>query len=110
LSACSIVCGAANVVPPPWRRQLDPIYERLAAFKMPIDWPEPGSDVEDWIFAASALIFVDPSKSERAQQTLRQALGGKRYEYLLALLTFIRAAHYWTIVHPVTCPGSSDHG
>ena len=87
-------------VPPPWRRQLDPIYERLAAFKTPIDWPEPGSDVEDCIFAASALIFVDPSKSERAQQTLRQALGGKRLEYLLALLTFIRAAHYWTMVHP----------
>jgi hypothetical protein len=87
-------------VPPPWRRQLDPIYQRLAALKMPIDWPEPGSDVEDCIFAASALIFVDPSKSERAQQTLRQALGGKRLEYLLALLTFIRAAHYWTMVHP----------
>jgi hypothetical protein len=33
---------------------------------------------------------------------LRSALGGKRkrLEYLLALLTFIRAAHYWTIVHP----------
>ena len=46
-------------VPPPWRRQLDPIYERLAAFKTPIDWPEPDSDVEDWIFAASALIFVN---------------------------------------------------
>jgi hypothetical protein len=87
-------------MPPPWRRQLDPIYERLAAFKTPIDWPEPDSDVEDWIFAASALIFVDPSKSERAQQALRQALGGKRLEYLLALLTFIRAAHYWTMVHP----------
>ena len=89
-------------VPPPWRRQaLDPVYEHLAAFKTPIDWPEPGSsDVEDCIFAASALIFVDPSKSERAQQTLRQALGGKRLEYLLALLTFIRAAHYWTMVHP----------
>jgi hypothetical protein len=85
---------------PPWRRQLDPIYEHLTAFKTPIDWPEPGSDVEDWIFATSALIFVDPSKSERAQQALRQALGGKRLEYLLALLTFVRAAHYWTMVHP----------
>ena len=31
---------------------------------------------------------------------LRNVLGGKRYEYLLALLTFIRAAHYWTVVHP----------
>ena len=52
------------------------------------------------MFAASALIFVEPSKSERARQVLRQALGGKRLEYLLALLTFIRAAHYWTVIHP----------
>jgi transposase len=60
----------------------------------------PESEAEDWIFAGSALIFVEPTKSERAHQALRQALGGKRLEYLLALLTFIRAAHYWTIVHP----------
>ena len=25
---------------PPWRRELGPIYERLAAFKTPTDWPE----------------------------------------------------------------------
>jgi hypothetical protein len=86
--------------PPPWRRQLEPIYESLAAFRTPIDWPDPDSDAEDWMFAASALIFVEPSKSERARQVLRQALGAKRLEYLLALLTFIRAAHYWTIIHP----------
>jgi len=86
--------------PPPWRRQLEPIYEGLEAFKNPTDWPVPDSDLEDWIFAASALIFVVPAKSERAQQALRQALGGKRFEYLLALLAFIRAAHYWTMVHP----------
>ena len=87
-------------VPPPWRRELEPIYERLEAFKTPIDWPDPDSDVEDWIFAASALIFVVPLKSDRARQGLRQALGGKRLEYLLALLAFIRTAHYWTVVHP----------
>jgi hypothetical protein len=86
--------------PTPWRRQLEPIYEGLEAFKNPTDWPVPGSDIEDWIFAASALIFVEPTKSGRAQQALRQALGGKRLEYLLALLAFIRAAHYWTMVHP----------
>ena len=86
--------------PTPWRRQLEPIYEGLEAFKNPSDWPVPGSDIEDWIFAASAVIFVEPTKSERAQRALRQALGGKRLEYLLALLAFIRAAHYWTMVHP----------
>jgi hypothetical protein len=86
--------------PPPWRRQLDPVYQGLTAIRTPIDWPAPESEAEDWIFAASALIFVEPAKSERAQQALRQALGGKRLEFLLALLTFIRAAHYWTVVHP----------
>ena len=86
--------------PPPWRRQLEPIYESLAAFGTAIDWPDPDSDAEDCMFAASALIFVEPSKSERARQVLRQALDGRRLEYLLALLTFIRAAHYWTVIHP----------
>jgi hypothetical protein len=86
--------------PPPWRRPLDPIYEGLTALKTPIDWPDPDSEAEDWIFAASAVIFVEPAKSERARQALRQALGGKRLEYLLALLAFIRTAHYWTMIHP----------
>ena len=86
--------------PPPWRRQLDPIYQGLTAIKTPIDWPVPDSEAEDWIFAASALMFVEPTQFERARQVLRQALGGKRLEYLLALLAFIRAAHYWTVVHP----------
>jgi hypothetical protein len=86
--------------PPPWRRQLDPIYQGLTAIKTPIDWPVPDCEAEDWIFAASALMFVEPTQFERARQVLRQALGGKRLEYLLALLAFIRAAHYWTMVHP----------
>ena len=85
---------------PPWRRELEPVYAGLAAIKEPIDWPAPDSEVEDWIFAACALIFVDPTQSERARQVLRGTLGAKRVEYLLALLTFIRAAHYWTVVHP----------
>jgi hypothetical protein len=86
--------------PPPWRRQLDPVYQGLTAIRTPIDWPVPESETEDWIFAASAVIFVEPTKPERAHKALRQALGGKRLEYLLALLAFIRTAHYWTIVHP----------
>ena len=85
---------------PPWRRELEPIYERLAAFKTPTDWPDPDSEIEDCVFAAAALIFVEPGKSERARDVLRQALGGKRFEYLMALLAFIRAAHFWTVVHP----------
>lgn len=86
--------------PSPWRRDLEPIYQGLAAVEKPIEWPAPESELEDWVFAACAVIFVEPLKSERAQQLLRNALGGKRFEYLLALLAFIRTAHYWTVVHP----------
>jgi hypothetical protein len=85
---------------PPWRRDLEPIYGRLAAFKTPTDWPDPESELEDCVFAAAAVVFVEPGKSERAREVLRQALGGKRFEYLIALLAFIRAAHFWTVAHP----------
>ncbi len=85
---------------PPWLLLLDPIYARLEALPSPIEWPDMESETEDWIFAASALLFVEPTKSGRALQALRHALGAKRLEYLLALLAFIRAAHYWTMVHP----------
>jgi hypothetical protein len=87
-------------MPSPWQRPLEPIYERLSALNSTIDWPDPESDAEDWIFAMSALMFVEPTKSERALEVLRQALGAKRLEYLLAFLAFIRTAHYWTMVHP----------
>lgn len=68
--------------------------------KQPIEWPAPGSELEDWIFAASAVLFVEPERSEHPRALLRNALGGKRFEYLLALLAFIRTAHYWTVLHP----------
>jgi hypothetical protein len=84
----------------PWRRQLEPIYRALAQIKEPIDWPAPETEMEEAIFVLSSLIFVEPSQSERARQMLRQVLGGRRFEYLLALLAFIRTAHYWTVVHP----------
>jgi hypothetical protein len=86
--------------PPPWRRQLEPLYDGLAAIKGLSDWPAPDSEIENLIFAASALIFVESAQSERARQALRRTLGAKRVEYLLALLVFIRAAHFWTVVHP----------
>jgi hypothetical protein len=86
--------------PPPWRRDLEPIYSSLAARKKPVDWPAPGSEIEDQLFAVCTLIFVNPTQSERALNALRQALGGKRCEYVLALLAFIRTAHFWTLVHP----------
>ncbi len=86
--------------PPPWRRDLEPIYKNLEGMNQPVDWPTPGTEIEDHLFAVCTLIFVNRMQSERALKALRHALGGKRSEYVLALLAFIRTAHYWTLVHP----------
>jgi hypothetical protein len=85
---------------PPWRRDLEPIYNSLEGLNEPVDWPTPDTEIEDQLFAVCAVIFVDPVKAGRALKALRHALGGKRCEYILALLAFIRTAHYWTLVHP----------
>ena len=85
---------------PPWRRPLEPVFRTLGQVRQSIDWPPPGDVMEDGIFALCALIFVEHAQAERARQTLRQALGGSRLEYLLALLAFIRTAHFWTMQHP----------
>ena len=86
--------------PPPWRRDLEPIYSSLEGMNKPVDWPAPDTEIEDQLFAVCTMIFVNPMKSERALNVLRHALGGKRCEYVLALLAFIRTAHFWTLVHP----------
>ena len=86
--------------PPPWRRELEPIYNGLEGVNRPIDWPAPGTEIEDQLFALCTLVFVNPMQSERALNVLRRALGGKRCEYVLALLAFVRTAHFWTLTHP----------
>jgi hypothetical protein len=86
--------------PAPWRRDLDEVYAGLEAEKKPIGWPAPGTPLEDWVFSAAAVIFVQPSQAERPLELLREALGGRRLEYFVALLAFIRTAHYWTATHP----------
>ena len=60
--------------PPPWRRQLEPIYDSLAAVEMPVDWPAPDTEIEDQLFALCTLIFVNPTQSERAVIVLRHTL------------------------------------
>ena len=50
--------------------------------------------------SARLTVVNDITEQKRAEQALRHALGGKRLEYLLALLAFIRTAHFWTVVHP----------
>jgi two-component sensor histidine kinase len=85
---------------PPWQRDAEETFKPLEALSAPIGWPEPGTPAEYSLFSAATIIFVQPTRSERARQSLRRAVGGKQFEYFMGLLTFVRAAHYWTILHP----------
>ena len=85
---------------PPWQRDLDVVFSGLDALSVVKDGPVPETEAEDWLIAAATLVFVEPARSERPRRALYQALGGNRYEHLLGLLTFIRTAHYWTVLHP----------
>jgi two-component sensor histidine kinase len=90
--------------PTPWQRDSDAWLTALEAVAMVADWPAPETELEDELFAAASLLFVEGGRSERARRALRHALGGRRFEYLLGLLAFVRTAHYWTVVHPDLFP------
>lgn len=84
----------------PWEQGPDRIADALQAAPPCTNWPEPESDLEDKLFSAATLVFVEGRRSDRPRAALRHVLGGRRYEHLLGLLAFIRTAHYWTVLHP----------
>lgn len=84
----------------PWQRNLNVVLGALETGPGEVPWPAPETNLEDGLFAAATIVFVEPRKSARARKALRHALGSKRFEYLMALLAFIRTAHYWTVIHP----------
>jgi|SRR5579871_1159362 len=86
--------------PSPWKRNLDAAFDALAQGAVGAEWPSPETELEDRLFSAATLVFVEPTRSHRARQALRRALGGRRFEHLMGLLAFIRTAHYWTVTHP----------
>jgi two-component sensor histidine kinase len=73
---------------------------RLEAIAEPIDWPSPETSHDDDLFACATLLFLQPARAVRAKRALRIALGGEKFELLVGFLTFIRSAHYWTLMHP----------
>jgi two-component sensor histidine kinase len=73
---------------------------RLDAVVEPIDWPSPETSYDEDLLTAATVLFLQPAHAERAKRALRTALGGEKFELLVGFLTFIRAAHYWTLMHP----------
>jgi len=73
---------------------------RLEVSAEPIDWPSPETSHDDDLLTAATVLFLQPARAVRAKRVLRTALGGEKFELLVAFLTFVRSAHYWTLMHP----------
>ncbi len=65
-------------------------------FEMPLD----NSQMEDAIFVLAGHVFLKTSDSLVCLDALARLFGPVLLQYLLLLLAFVRAAHYWTETHP----------
>jgi two-component sensor histidine kinase len=86
--------------PVPTEERTATALARLEAIAEPIDWPSPETSSDDDLLTCATVLFLQPARASRAKRALRIALGGEKFELLIGLLTFIRSAHYWTLMHP----------
>lgn len=83
----------------PDAKEFEAILARLNARPAVAPIPAPRTEFEDDLFDALTAIFLVPLVSGRAREAVRTAVGDANLELLIAFLTFIRAAHYWTETH-----------
>ena len=65
-----------------------------------VEMPNADSQLEDSFFAIAGHVFLQTPHASACLDELERLLGAVRLQYLLLLLAFVRAAHYWTKVHP----------
>ena len=86
--------------PIPSDRHIGEALARLEAVTEPIDWPLPETSYDEDLLTSATVLFLQPARADRAKRALRIALGGEKFELLIGFLTFVRSAHYWTLMHP----------
>jgi PAS domain S-box-containing protein len=64
------------------------------------DMPTADTPMEDGLFALAGHVFLQTVDTPACLYALERLLGTVRLQYLLLFMTFVRAAHYWTKVHP----------
>jgi PAS domain S-box-containing protein len=85
----------------PRGRQLDLHLSLCEACPSPlVDLPAADSQIEEAIFALASHVFTQTEDAPRSLDALKRILGPVRCQHLLVFLVFVRAAHYWTKVHP----------
>lgn len=87
--------------PLPRGKDLKPAISTCEALPSPLhDFPVADSPLEEAVFALASHVFLQTEDARLCLDTLRHALGTVSTQYFLVLLTFVRAAHYWTKIHP----------
>lgn len=85
----------------PRGQELQSRLSLCATWSAPIaEMPMADTQMEDAIFALAGHIFLKTSDYLLCLDALTRLFGPVRLQYLLLLLAFIRAAHYWTETHP----------
>ena len=64
------------------------------------DMPTANTQMEDDLFSFASHVFLQTADAPECLDALQRLLGAVRLQYLLLFLAFVRAAHYWTRVHP----------
>jgi PAS domain S-box-containing protein len=65
-----------------------------------IEMPTADTQMEDGLFSLASHVFLQTADAPECLDALERLLGTVRLQYLLLFLAFVRAAHYWTKVHP----------
>jgi PAS domain S-box-containing protein len=65
-----------------------------------MEMPTADTQMEDGIFSLAGHVFLQTADAPECLDALERLLGPVRLQYLLLFLAFVRAAHYWTKVHP----------
>jgi PAS domain S-box-containing protein len=87
--------------PFPRGRELELRLSLCATCPAPIiETPNAESQMEEAIFALAGHVFLQTPQGSACLNALERLLGTVRLQYLLLFLAFVRAAHYWTKVHP----------
>jgi PAS domain S-box-containing protein len=87
--------------PFPREKELQLRLSRCMNCPAPLDeMPAPDSELEDALFALAGHVFLQTPDATACLGAMERLLGTVRLQYMLLFLAFVRAAHYWTKVHP----------
>ncbi len=87
--------------PFPRGHELQLCLSHCASFPAPlVEIPSPGSQIEVAVFALASHVFLQTPNAAACLDALERLFGTVQLQYLLLFLAFVRAAHYWTKVHP----------